>query len=459
MDSPLTNPIRLIALGQSTGPLANPTLLFGLTAVVVLALASLGYVLGRNRSLALQAAGAEPHSTPDYYGLYAVVWMLLPAVMLSAVALLLNLTGLMRVPQLWIALAWVVPPLLALWPAVRSISAELKARNFVERHIYAVLLGAALISIFTTLGILLSVLFESIRFFQQVSFWEFVTGTTWNPGGAFLESAGRGGEQGTRSSFGAVPLFYGTLMITGIAMLVAVPIGLLAAIYMSEYASRRLRRAIKPALEILAGIPTVVYGFFAAITVAPLIVDLVDAVTGFLNARVLPVFGLAHDPQAPAIAFSASHEAALAPGVIMGVMIIPFMSSLCDDVISAVPQSLRRGALAMGATESETIKGVVLPAALPGIVSAFLLAVSRAVGETMIVVMAAGVSTNITVNPLEQVTTVTVHIVANLTGDLAYDNPQTLSAFSLGLVLLVITLGLNIVSAVVIRKFRQRYEQ
>jgi phosphate transport system permease protein len=315
------------------------------------------------------------------------------------------------------------------------IKAELNARVLCERFVYLMLLGTALISILTTVGIALSVVFEAARFFRQVSFIEFITGTTWAPGGAFLESAGRGGEQGTESEFGAVPLFAGTLMISAIAMLVAVPLGLLAAIYLAEYASRKARRLLKPMLEILAGIPTVVYGFFAAITVAPLIVNFFTR-----------------------LGLETSFENALAPGVVMGVMIIPFMSSLCDDVITSVPQNIRQAALSLGATKSEMIKGTVLPAALPGIVSAFLLSASRAIGETMIVVMAAGMAANLTPIPLEQMTTVTVHIVANLTGDLAYDNPQTLSAFGLGLSLLVVTLILNIVSVIIIRRFRQRYE-
>jgi len=439
----------------------GPEAILAFTLLFTGAIVWVGYVMGRNRSLALQQGGAETHSTPDYYGWYAVTLMLAPAVGVTLLLALLQWTGLVDVPHggLVTAVAWVVLPLLALWPALRSIRADLRARILVERVIYAILLGAALISIMTTVGIALSVVFESIRFFQQVSFWEFITGTTWDPGGAFLQSVeGREGEQAAKQEFGAVPLFYGTLMITAIAMAVAVPLGVLAAVFLSEYASTGVRRVAKPVIEILAGIPTVVYGFFAAITVAPLIVDIVDGVVLFLNTQVLPLFGTPYDPLEPAITFSANHEAALAPGMIMGVMIIPFMSSLCDDVISSVPQGLRRGALAMGATKSEMIKGVIMPAALPGIVSAFLLAVSRAIGETMIVVMAAGLNTSITANPLEQVTTVTVHIVSNLTGDLAYDNPQTLSAFSLGLVLLVMTLLLNVVSAVVIRKFRQRYE-
>jgi phosphate transport system permease protein len=285
-------------------------------------------------------------------------------------------------------------------------------------------------------GILFAVLFDAIRFFREESFREFITGTTWAPDAAFVGSVeGRGAEQTAEAKFGAVPLFAGTFLISAIAMAVAVPVGVYAAIFMSEYAAPPLRKAIKPMLEILAGIPTVVYGFFAAITVAPAVVSLAET-----------------------IGLNAAANNALAPGVIMGVMIIPFMSSLSDDVISAVPDSLRQGAFALGSTRSETIKRVVLPAALPGIVSAFLLSVSRALGETMIVVMAAGALANLTANPLEPATTVTVQIVELLTGDLEFDSPHTLSAFALGLTLLVVTLVLNIVSTVVVRKFRQKYE-
>jgi len=297
------------------------------------------------------------------------------------------------------------------------------------------LIAAALVSILTTLGIVFSILFEAIRFFQLVSLWEFLTGTTWSPDTAFLGGAGREGEGQAQAEFGSVPLFAGTFMITGIAMLVALPVGLLSAIYMSEYASKRVREAAKPTLEVLAGIPTVVYGFFAAITVSPLVVQLAE--------------GLGLD---------ASYSNALAPGVVMGVMIIPFVSSLSDDVISAIPNSLREGSFALGATESETIKQVLVPAALPGIVSAFILAVSRALGETMIVVMAAGLRPNLTANPLEDMTTVTVRIVDALTGDQEFDSPETLSAFGLGLMLFIVTLVLNTVSLMVVRRFHEKYD-
>ncbi len=411
----------------------HPTVLVGATVLICAMLAGVGYQLSKRKTIAIRRTGLELNSTPDYYGWYAVVAMFMPAAFASVVILTLETTNVLDVPNTVVVASWIVLPLVALALVMRRISAKLNARVLVERVIYAVLLGAALISILTTAGILLSVLFESVRFFEQVNVFEFLTGTTWSPGGAFLEGAGRGDEQGTETEFGAVKLFYGTLLITAIAMLVAAPLGLLSAIYMSEYASKRVRRLTKPILEMLAGIPTVVYGFFAAITVAPLIVDATSA------------FGV-----------STSYQNAIAPGIIMGVMIIPFMSSLCDDVMSSVPQNIRRASYAMGSTKAETVKKIVLPAALPGVISAFLLSVSRAIGETMIVVMAAGYQANW--SPLNGSTTVTVHIVANMTGDKEYDNLQTLSAFSLGLTLLLMTLALNVISAVVIRKFRQRYE-
>ncbi|HKJ77631.1 MAG TPA: phosphate ABC transporter permease subunit PstC, partial [Gammaproteobacteria bacterium] len=288
---------------------------------------------------------------------------------------------------------------------------------------------------FTTFGILFSIVFEALRFFQMHSFWDFITGTVWNPGASFLAAAGRADEGGAAAQFGSVPLFAGTFMITAIAMAVALPVGLLSAIYMSEYASPRVRGAAKPTLEVLAGIPTVVYGFFAAITVSPWVVAAAEG-----------------------IGLEASYSNALAPGLVMGIMIIPFVSSLSDDVISAIPQSMREGSFALGATPSETIKHVLVPAALPGVVSAFILAVSRALGETMIVVMAAGLRPNLTANPLEDMTTVTVRIVDALTGDQEFNSPETLSAFGLGLMLFLVTLVLNTLSLVVVRRFHEKYE-
>jgi len=298
-----------------------------------------------------------------------------------------------------------------------------KKEQFKEDIIRYFLIFAAGVSILTTFGILFSILFEAIEFFNLRSFTYFITGTEWSPGTP-------------NSKFGAVSIFIGTFIITAIAILVAVPIGVFSAIYMSEYASDKVRTTVKPMLEILAGIPTVVYGFFAAITVAPAIVHL------------CAFFG-----------FEASFNSAIAAGVVMGIMLIPVISSLSDDVIAAVPQSMRNGSLAMGITKAETIKDIVIPSAMPGIISATLLAISKALGETMIVVMAAGMNANkLTLNILEDMTTVTVQIVTALTGDFEFNSPDTLSAFALGLILFFVTLILNIVSVIMIKRFKEKYK-
>lgn len=310
------------------------------------------------------------------------------------------------------------------------INAELRARNMVESVSMIFLFGCSAVAILTTIGIILSVLFEAIRFFKAVPVSDFLFGLDWSP-----QTAMRADQAGSSGSFGAVPVLIGTILISFIAMLVAIPIGLLSAIYLSEYAKPVVRTVVKPLLEILAGIPTVVYGFFAALSVAPLIRDLGQSA------------GL-----------SVSSESALAAGLVMGIMIIPFISSLSDDVIHAVPQSLRDGSYGLGATKFETVKNVVIPAALPGIVGGVLLAVSRAIGETMIVVMAAGLSANLTFNPLKAVTTVTVQIVTLLVGDQEFDSPKTLAAFALGLLLFVFTLILNFIALRVVRKYREQYD-
>jgi phosphate transport system permease protein len=314
--------------------------------------------------------------------------------------------------------------------AYRRVRPDFRARNKVERAVEYLLIAGSSVAILTTIGIFLSVFFEALRFFQQVSLLDFLFGLSWSP-----QTAIRADQIGSAGAFGAVPLFAGTLLISGLAMLVAVPVGLMSAIYLSEYASRRFRAYAKPLLEILAGIPTVVYGYFAALTVAPLL-------RGFGASLGLDV----------------ASESALGAGLVMGIMIIPFVSSLSDDVITAVPQALRDGSYGLGATRSETIRYVVFPAALPGIVGAVLLAVSRAIGETMIVVMAAGLAANLTANPLEAVTTVTVQIVMLLTGDQEFDSAKTLAAFALGLVLFVVTLALNVVALRVVRRYREQYE-
>jgi len=314
--------------------------------------------------------------------------------------------------------------------AARRLAADFRARNRVERWVVYALIAAAAISILTTLGIVFSVLFETLRFFGRVPPAEFLFGLQWSP-----QTALRADQVAASGAFGAVPLFVGTILISVIAMLVAGPIGLFSAIYLSEFASSRFRSWAKPLLEILAGVPTIVYGFFAAFTVAPFIRDLGDLV------------GL-----------DVAAKSALAAGVVMGTMIIPFVSSLADDAISAVPRSLRDASLGLGATRGETMTQVLLPAALPGVIAGFLLAVSRAIGETMIVVMAAGLAANLTVNPLQAVTTVTVQIVTLLTGDQEFDSAKTLSAFALGFVLFAATLLLNVLALYIMQKYREKYD-
>lgn len=460
------------------------------------------YLLGKQRSLAaVDGIPKSLHSLPSYYGLYAALWCAVPAVLIIAVWTFMQSSVVMQIATsglpaifdelseaeyslqinrieslalgnivainpdcddpssevygntacqlqqgvvtaaeryqsystLAFAAKWVLGLVLAALGAryaLQRIVPQLRARNAVEKAVMVFLIGSSTVAIFTTIGIVLSVLFESWRFFSTVSPTEFLFGTQWSP-----QIALRADQAGASGAFGAVPLFAGTMLISVIAMVVAVPIGLMSALYLSEYAHPRFRATAKPILEILAGIPTVVYGFFAALTMAPLIRDL-----------------------GTSIGLEVASESALAAGLVMGVMIIPFVSSLSDDVINAVPQAMRDGSYALGSTQSETIKKVILPAALPGIVGGILLAVSRAIGETMIVVMAAGLSANLTANPLEAVTTVTVQIVTLLVGDQEFDSPKTLAAFALGLVLFACTLVLNIIALHVVRKYREQYE-
>ncbi len=453
--------------------------------MVLLILSSIAFYVGRRRALAVaQGRIRKLHSLPSYYGYYVALWCGLPALLVAGIwfsaedafitralvdslpqevrsldeghiNLVLNdirnlahgnvtsreadatmlaaadhyrqLRATSHAALTVVALALVI---VAGSFSLARIRPEHRARNAVERIVMALLIACSSVAILTTVGIVLSVLFESLRFFQSVSIFEFLFSPHWSP-----QTALRADQVGSSGAFGAVPLFTGTLLISFIAMAVAVPIGLLSAIYLSEYASRRLRANVKPLLEILAGVPTVVYGFFAALVVAPMIRDA----------------GLS-------LGLDVASESALAAGLVMGIMIIPFVSSLSDDVINAVPQSLRDGAYGLGATRSETVRKVILPAALPGIVGGILLAVSRAIGETMIVVMAAGLSANLTANPLESVTTVTVQIVTLLTGDQEFDSPKTLAAFALGLVLFVATLLLNIFALHIVRKYREQYE-
>lgn len=453
----------------------------------LLALTMAGFFLGRSKALAVSVSQGGPralHSKPCYYGILTSLWCALPALIVfsfwmffkSTIITNLVIAGLpdqiRALPQANLnlvvndfknlmaggivsgtispaiqaaadhykslemtsqaALTVIVTAmaLAAIAGVYFKITPKLRARNQVEKVIEILLIACSTLAVFATIGIVLSVLYEAIRFFNIVPIHKFLFGLTWSPQLAIHEE-----QIGSSGAFGAVPVILGTMLIAGIAMCVAVPLGLMAAIYLSEYANRTFRSVAKPLLEILAGIPTVVYGFFAALVVAPAIRSAGDI-----------------------LKFSVSSESALAAGVVMGIMIIPFVSSLSDDVISAVPQSLRDGAFSLGSTRSETIVNVVLPAALPGIVGGVLLAVSRAIGETMIVVMAAGLSANLTANPFQAVTTVTVQIVTLLMGDQEFDSAKTLAAFALGLLLFVITLSLNVVALMVVRKYREHYE-
>jgi phosphate transport system permease protein len=457
-----------------------------LLLLLIAALIAGSYLIGRSRAQSLRnrKSGDTLHSLPRYYGYQTAIWCGLPAVVLLVLWVALESTVLTRIvtqdlpPEVtslpqgqfnlvindikniavgnisqsqsdpvrqaaaasyksglqtssWLrTVAVIAAALIGAFLGLKRVEPQRRARIFVERAIMWFLIACSCIAIFTTMGIVLSVLFESLRFFDKVPFTEFAFGLHWSP-----QTSIRADQVGSSGSFGAVPIFAGTLLISAIAMLVAVPFGLMSAIYLAEYASSRVRSWVKPLLEILAGIPTVVYGFFAALTVAPMI-------RGFGES----------------IGLSVASESALAAGLVMGIMIIPFVSSLSDDVITAVPQAMRDGSLGLGATKSETIKKVVLPAALPGVVGGILLAVSRAIGETMIVVMAAGLAANLTINPLEAVTTVTVQIVTLLTGDQAFDSPKTLAAFALGLMLFVTTLILNVIALRTVRKYREQYE-
>jgi phosphate transport system permease protein len=454
---------------------------------ILLGLSTLAYYLGRRKAFALagDSRGIQKlHSRPTYYGLLTALWCGIPTLILFSFWLAfessiitrlvvadlpeamrnlpearLNLIindirnlvsgnivsakatpiiqaaadhyrSLQATSNLALAVVAISMAVVGLVIVLAKISPSLRARNAVEQVIKYILIVCSTIAIFTTIGIVLSVLYESIRFFKAIPITEFLFGLEWSP-----QMAIRADQIGSSGAFGAVPVFVGTALISGIAMCVAVPIGLMSAIYLSEYANKKFRTVAKPLIEILAGIPTVVYGFFAALTVAPFIRN-----TGNL------------------LGLGVSSESALAAGLVMGIMIIPFVSSLSDDFINAVPQALRDGAYSLGATQSETIKQVILPAALPGIVGGVLLAVSRAIGETMIVVMAAGLSANLTLNPLQTVTTVTVQIVTLLVGDQEFDSPKTLAAFALGLLLFLVTLLLNVIALHVVRKYREQYE-
>ena len=450
--------------------------------LVLVALTAFGYLMGRRQGVGFRTAD-HVHSLPNYHGAYVALIALVPAalvfllwvaiepmvadsVLRSELRTTLGLTensalnlaisqvkgivgganiaganealqqiaadyGSFRTNAVWLIAGIVLIVAGAgLWLSYSKLDPLFRARNRVERIVRVIMIAASLIAILTTVGIVLSLLFETVRFFGKVPMSEFLFGLKWSP-----QTALRAEQVGASGAFGAVPLFAGTMLITFIAMCVAVPVGLLSAIYMSEYATPRFRAVAKPILEILAGIPTVVYGFFAALIVAPMFRDVGES-----------------------IGLTVASESALAAGIVMGLMIIPFVSSLSDDVMTAVPQSLREGSYGLGATRSETIKQVIFPAALPGIVGSILLAVSRAIGETMIVVMAAGLAANLTANPLEAVTTVTVQMVTLLVGDQEFDSAKTLAAFALGLLLFSITLLLNVIALKVVQRYRERYD-
>ncbi|MGB4865372.1 MAG: phosphate ABC transporter permease subunit PstC [Hyphomicrobium sp.] len=452
-------------------------------------LVSTAYVVGHRRALSVAAGRLHDlHSLPAYHGLFSAIGVFVPmlavfvlgaplvnwmaqsaalgnfdaaiqadplqrsVILRDAVSLAKGQFGGDASPELQQAAAdfksvlangnWAVlglsiaAGLAALAAAFGTIKVPFRARKHVERFTKIVLGACAVVAVLTTIGIVFSVAFETYRFFfdpaikGKPSVTSFLFGLEWNP-----QAAMRADQGAISTAYGFVPLLVGSLLITFIAICVAGPLGLFSAIFLSEYASQKVRAIAKPILEILAGIPTVVLGFFAALTVAPMIRGLGEA------------YGL-----------NVASESALAAGLVMGMMIIPFISSLSDDVITAVPQSMRDGSYALGATKSETIRQVLLPAALPGIVSAFMLAISRAIGETMIVVMAAGLAANLTLNPLEAVTTITVQIKTILVGDQEFDSAKTLAAFALGFVLFFVTLLLNYIALRIVRKYREQYD-
>ncbi len=463
--------------------------MFAYLLLFLIALAGLLALAGRSRAVAVSAhMGLPLHSSPAYHGAYLALFVIGPAIFIMTLwstfetriissfildkyageldgSTLPQIQGFLRDAKviasggiasfssdlkqaaardiavlvfnarIALLVLMAVCGLAGFFYAWRRIQPQHRVRQVVEQIAMWGLIACSAVALLTTIGIVFSLIFETIRFFGMVSLTDFLFGLHWSPQSAFEGAGGDALAEDNSTIFGVIPLFAGTFLITLIAMAVAAPVGLMSAIYLSDYASSRFRAIAKPTLEVLAGIPTVVYGFFAALTVAP-------AIRGFGEG----------------IGLSVSSESAIATGLVMGIMIIPFVSSLSDDVINAIPQTLRDGSAALGATNSETIMRVVLPAALPGIVSALLLAISRAVGETMIVVMAAGLAANLTINPLQAVTTVTVQIVTLLVGDQEFDSAKTLAAFALGLVLFCITLVLNIAALRVVQKYRERYD-
>jgi phosphate transport system permease protein len=455
-----------------------------LVALVLLLLAGIGRFVGAARARRVRLNGDRLRALPGHYGWYVALWTGLPSAglllawlvmqdwvvrqvvishlppelaALSADLLALEITHLRNLADGLVPRETASPAALiaveeylrlrflsrllltgttlglavaGLTYGLHRVSAGLPARHLVERVVMGLLILSSAVAVLTTIGIVLSLLSESLRFFARVPADEFFFGLTWSPHTAF-----RSEQVGSSGAFGVLPLFAGTLLIGAVAMLTAVPLGLMAAIWMAEYAPRRIRDTAKPLLEVLAGIPSVVYGFFAMLTVAPVVREL-----------------------GTAMGLEVAAQSALAAGVVMGIMIVPNVSSLSDDVIMAVPMSMREGSLSLGGTRAETIRRVVLPSALPGIVAAIILAFSRALGETMIVVMAAGIAANITANPLEAVTTVTVHIAMLLVGDQEFESAKTLSAFALGLLLFFVTLVLNLIALQLAKRYRERYE-
>ena len=385
--------------------------------------------------------GTRAHSRPGQHGAYAMIWSLIPAVAVLIGAAILR-------PAIGAGAVAAGAALAALGGALFAFSRirpALRARNRVEGWIVGLLFASSAVAVLTTVGIIASLVFDSLRFFAAVPITEFLFGTQWSP-----QTAIRADQVGSSGAFGALPLFAGTFLIMLIAMIVAAPVGLFAAIYLSEYAGPVFRATVKPVLEILAGVPSVVYGFFAALTVGPAFREFFNGIGAQLAGG--PLDGLGQ------YLMLVQNQMALVAGGVMGIMLIPFVSSLSDDIINAVPQSLRDGSYAMGATKSETVTRVLLPAALPGVAGAMLLAMSRAIGETMIVVMAAGAAANLTLDPLRPVTTVTYQIVTLLTGDLEFNTPKTLAAFGLGLTLFLVTLGLNVVAQRIVHTYRQQYD-
>ena len=459
--------------------------MLGYLILTILVLSLAAYLVGRSAARGFVATGDQPvHSLPSYHGAFVAIWVGVPALVLVLLWLMLQgtvidgllvrslpdgvtadatpaqinlllseiqnvaagriftepspevtaaaerLTRWTSIARLAMFAVAVAAMLIGLFFARTRLAPRFRARNGVEQALSVFMVFCSVVAILTTIGIVVSLLFEAWAFFALVPPTEFFFGLRWEP-----QIAIRADQVAGAGAFGAVPVFLGTLVIATIAMLIATPIGLYTAIYLVEYASDPVRKWVKPLLEILAGVPTVVYGFFAVLTVAPAI-----RTAGSL-------MGLATSP-----------NSALAAGLVMGIMIIPFISSLSDDAIRAVPRSLRDGSLAMGATPAETITRVMLPAALPGIMGGILLALSRAIGETMIVVMAAGLIASMTINPLASVTTVTVQIVTLLIGDTSFDSPKTLAAFALGLVLFLVTLALNVIALTIVRRYREQYD-